>query len=122
MSLLRRLTQIFVPLRPPDCRPPQEASNTLFHAAVPLVPHCPPQNEGVLISRWLRSRCAQSWRVWGSEKSLWGDYSAWCEQHKQLACRRELFCEIMSEVFMRDGDGWQGVALAIDFREAKYVM
>jgi hypothetical protein len=76
----------------------------------------------VLVLGWLRARCTQSWQAWGSEKSLWYDYCAWCEQHKQLGCRREVFCETMNESFTRQHDGWQGIVLAIDFREAKYVM
>ena len=114
-------TGICPPLSP-GCPPPQKASKALHYAAVPLVPQCPAQNEGVLISPWLRNRCARSWQVWGSEKSLWGDYCAWCEQHKQPACRRELFCETMNESFTRVDHGWQGVALAIDLLESKYVM
>jgi hypothetical protein len=101
---------------------PQEASKALDYAAVPLVPQCPPQNEGVLIFRWLRNRCARSCQAWGSEKALWNDYCDWCGQHKEPACRRELFCKTMNESFTREDDGWQGVILAIDFRETKYVM
>jgi hypothetical protein len=120
-SAAEAVTGICPPMSP-SCPPPQEASEALHYAVVPLVPQCPAQNEGVLISRWLRNRCARSSQAWGSEKSLWNDYCAWCEQHKQPACRRELFCEIMNESFTREDDGWQGVALAIDLLESKYVM
>jgi hypothetical protein len=101
---------------------PQEASKALHPAAVPFVPVCPAQEERVLIFPWLRDRCARSWRAWGSEKSLWDDYCAWCEQQMQRACRRELFCETMNESFCRDGTGWQGVCLRGDFAASKYVM
>lgn len=106
----------------PSSPPPQKASAALDYAAVPLVPQCPAQNEGVLISRWLRNQCVRSCQVWGSEKSLWADYCSWREQNKQPACRRDLFCETMNESFTREDDGWQGVALAIDVPESKYVM
>jgi hypothetical protein len=76
----------------------------------------------ILVLRWLRARCTQSWQAWGSEKSLWRDYCVWCEQHKQPACRRELFCETMNESFDREDDGWQGVVLAIDFLATKQIM
>ena len=106
----------------PSCPLPQKASAALNYAAVPLVSQCPAQNGGVLISRWLRNGCARSWQAWASEKSLWADYCAWCEQNKQPACRRELFRETMNQSFSREDDGWQGVALAIDLLESKYVM
>jgi hypothetical protein len=106
----------------PSCPAPQEATKALSHAAVPRVPQCPAQNEGVRISRWLRYRCTRSWQVWGSEKSLWEDYCAWCEQHRQPHCRRELFCETIDESFTRKDNGWQGVVLSIDFRDTKFVM
>lgn len=101
---------------------PPEASKESYYAAVPLVPQCPPQNEGVLIFRWLRNRCKRSRHVWGSEKSLWSDYCTWCEQQKEPACCRELFCETMNDSFTREEDGWKGVILAIDLWEPKYVM
>ena len=50
MSLLRRLTQIFVPLRPPIVARRRKRATPYFMRLSP-VPHCPPQNEGVLISR-----------------------------------------------------------------------
>lgn len=106
----------------PSCPPPQETCKATVYAAVPRVPPCPPKNEDVLIFRWLRNRCTRSWQAWGSEKSLWGDYCAWCEQHKQSVCRRELFCATMNESFTREDDGWQGVMLAIDDRATKYIM
>jgi hypothetical protein len=76
----------------------------------------------VLVLCWLRARCTQSWQAWGSEKSLWYDYCAWCDQRKQSACRGEFFCEAMNETFCRDGAGWQGVCLRSDFAASKYVM
>ena len=106
----------------PSCPAPQETSKALFHGPVPAVPLCPPQNERVLISRWLRNRCARSRQAWGSEKSLWRDYCVWCEQHKQPACPCEVFYATMNESFTREEDGWQGIMLAIDFRDTKYVM
>ena len=55
-------------------------------------------------------------------EGCWADYCAWCEQNGQPACRRELFCETMNQSFTREDGGWQGVALAIDLLESKYVM
>lgn len=66
------------------------------------------------MSRWLRARCAQSQRAWGSEKSLYHDYRAWCQKYNQPASSRELFCSILGESFPRDAEGWQGLYLAED--------
>src|ERR1035438_2705182 len=92
-----------------------------------LQAHEPPSpKEGnaarVLVLRWLRNRCARSWRVWGSEKSLWSNYCDWCEKQMQPTCRRELFFATLNESFCRDGAGWQGVGLRSDFAVSKYVM
>jgi hypothetical protein len=37
-------------------------------------------------------------------------------------CPRELFRETLNQCFDREADGWQGIALAIDFAASRYIM
>ncbi len=74
------------------------------------------------ILRWVEARCARRDGVWGAEKFLWRDYDAWSQQSKQSACPRELFRETMNQCFDCEGDGWRGIALAVDVAASRYIM
>jgi len=108
-------------------------------ATVPNVPCVPRENEqacndadagsrvrkeaaAIQLPRWLRARCISSRQAWGSEKFLYSDYSAWCQQYHQASCSQALFSTILSESFQRDGNGWQGLCLAVDFAAGKAIV
>jgi len=74
------------------------------------------------IFRWVRARCMRRRDTWVSGKSLWHDYVGWCQQQKQFACSRELFVATLDQLFRREMDGWQGIALAIDFAACPHIM
>lgn len=42
------------------------------------------------------------------------DYTAWRRQHGVSVIPRERFAEILDQLFKREMDGWQGIALAND--------
>jgi hypothetical protein len=73
------------------------------------------------ISRWMAARCAcpqNRRKVWGSEKSLYRNYLAWCQQCQQAPCSHEQFTAILDESFHRHLDGWQGLCLAVGWAAA----
>jgi hypothetical protein len=74
------------------------------------------------VFRWVEARCARRDDVWGAEKFLWRDYAAWSEQSRQTPCSLELFCDSLSGSFVRESDGWLGIALADDVVASGYIM
>ena len=121
----------------PACSQSLGTERTNVDAAVPAVPGVPDENVPVCnaetdtlidcktarpqVSRWLDARCAKSQRAWGSEKSFYHDYRAWCQTHNQRPCSQELFCTILNEWFQRDAEGWQGLCVAPDWRSGERV-
>ena len=104
-----------------------------IYAAVPIVPAVPNLKDQVSaeldsraaevqVAGWIVARCTRPHdprKVWGSEKSLYGDCVAWCEQRGQTPCSREQFCGILDVLFQREMDGWQGLCLAVDWTASK---
>ena len=104
-----------------------------IYAAVPIVPAVPNLKDQVSaeldsraaevqVAGWIVARCTRPndpRKVWGSEKSLYRDYVARCEQGGQIVCSRELFCSILDLLFQRAMDGWQGLCLAVDWAANK---
>ena len=104
-----------------------------IYAAVPIVPAVPNLKDQVSaeldsraaevqVAGWIVARCTRPHdprKVWGSEKSLYGDCVAWCEQRGQTPCSREQFCWIVDLLFQRELDGWQGLCLAVDWAANK---
>jgi len=74
------------------------------------------------VSDWLAVRCIVTKNpvhAWGSEKHLYRDYSAWCQQASQTACIAKTFARIMTGTFRREANGWLGVCLAQDWTASK---
>jgi hypothetical protein len=67
-------------------------------------------------------RCVIRRDTWSSEKSLWSDYLGWRQQQKVSVFPRERFSEILDQLFQREMDGWQGIALAIDMPASPYIV
>jgi len=120
----------------PACSQAMGTESLNVYATVPNVPCVPRENEqackgadadspvkkesaAIQLPRWLRTRCTRSKRAWGSEKFLYRDYIEWCQQYHQASCSQALFSTILSESFQRDGNGWQGLCLAVDFTAGK---
>jgi hypothetical protein len=79
-------------------------------------PEVPPLDSAAAtaqIFRWASVRCVRRRDLWGSEKSLWCDYVSWLQQ-KVSVVPRERFAELLDQLFRREMDGWQGIALAVD--------
>jgi hypothetical protein len=74
------------------------------------------------VFRWIGARCVIRRDTWSSEKSLWSDYVGWRQQHKVPVVPREQFAEILDQLFQREIDGWQGLALAIDMPASPYIV
>jgi hypothetical protein len=106
------------------------------YAAVPAVPGVPNEKqqpcknsdgdspaEGdlveVQVSRWLGARCTRSRLAWGAEEFLYRDYLGWCQKHNQAPGSLEQLAVILDESFQREGNGWQGLCLAVDFAASK---
>lgn len=106
------------------------------HAAVPNVPVVPNEKEHVYqdadadslaeaelvtvqVSRWLGARCTRSGRAWGAEEFLYRDYQGWCRGQNQTPASPKQVAVILDESFQRDGNGWQGLCLAVDFAASK---
>jgi hypothetical protein len=78
--------------------------------------------ENSQVFRWIGDRCVRRRDIWSSEKSLWSDYLGWHEQQKVSVVPRERFSEILDQLFQREMDGWQGIALAINVRASPYIV
>jgi hypothetical protein len=74
------------------------------------------------IFRWVGARCARRQGIWSSEKSLWRDYVGWSQQHEASVVPRDQFGEMLDQIFMREMDGWWGIALGVDIAAERYVM
>lgn len=75
------------------------------------------------IFRWASVRCVRRRDLWGSEKSLWRDYEAWSQRNKVSVVPRGRFAEILDQLFRREMDGWEGIALAIEVAPSgRYIM
>ena len=74
------------------------------------------------VSRWMAVGCAapkNPAKVWGSGKSLYRDYTEWCQQANQTAIStRTVRCRL-GYVIQRDPDGWQGLCLLADWAASK---
>lgn len=100
-----------LPIIEPGSAPPLEAAPAEKEAAASQ------------IVRWVGARCARGRGIFGSEKSLWHDYAGWSQKHKLSAISRELFSEILNQLFRRDMHGWWGIALALDVAAVeRYIM
>ncbi len=76
----------------------------------------------VQVSRWMAARCVRARRAWAAEKFLYRDYVDWCRQQESRPCPRELFVEILDQLFRREMDGWEGIALAMDVATVDHIM
>jgi len=125
----------------PSCSQSPEEEKPNVYAPVPNVPTVPKEDEQLWnveikehkvapgaslapekryagerqVLAWVRARCKIRRACWGAEKFLYRDFSEWCEQSRHSPCGRELFRCILSEAFLWDTDGWQGIVLASDF-------
>ena len=106
------------------------------HAAVPNVPVVPNEKEQVCqdadadslagaelvkvqVCRWLGARCTRSGRAWGADEFLYRDYLGWCRGQNQTPGSPKQVAAILNESFQRDGNGWQGLCLAVDFAASR---
>ena len=65
------------------------------------------------------AHCVRSTRAWGAAKFLHQDFVQWSEQFGQWPISAGQFDGTLGEFFRREGDGWAGLCLTVDWAATK---